>query len=150
VGVMLTGVALASPSGLTATLFYLVHSTLSVAALFLLAGVVAESRGPTGDRLERGRAFAGARSLGLAFLVGTAGAVGLPPLAGFLGKAALLSAAIGAGASAVAIWTVVLVSSLVALFACASAGGKVFWAEARPEPPDAGPVPHLPARLRAP
>jgi multicomponent K+:H+ antiporter subunit D len=152
VGVMLTGIALASPASLTAALFYLVHSTLSIAAMFLLVGVVAASRGDAQDRIERARAFAGSRPLGLAFLVGSAGMVGLPPLAGFLGKVALLDAATPAGrAQAIAVWAVVLGSSLISIFACARAGATVFWAETRESNPSLGVVlPRLPTRTAVP
>ena len=49
VGTMLTAVALGTAAGLSAALFYLVHSTLIIAALFLLA--MREHRVPAGEML---------------------------------------------------------------------------------------------------
>ena len=44
VGVMLSGVALGSALGVSGTILYAVHSMLAMAALYLLAGAIRESR----------------------------------------------------------------------------------------------------------
>jgi multicomponent K+:H+ antiporter subunit D len=55
---------------------------------------------------------------------------GLPPLAGFIGKAMLLQSA---GATTLAMWTIAIVlgSSLVLLVALARAGSVLFWESGR-------------------
>jgi multicomponent K+:H+ antiporter subunit D len=46
VGTLLVGVGLFSHGGITAALFYLIHSTLTTATLFLLSDVIGTQRGP--------------------------------------------------------------------------------------------------------
>jgi multicomponent K+:H+ antiporter subunit D len=113
VGTMLTGVGLFTQEGLTAALYYLVHSTLTIAAMFLLADLI------------RSRS-AGAGALAMLFLFGAMAVVGLPPWSGFIGKAMVLAAAplnpVGAW-----VWGVTLLAGLVGLMASARMGGRLFW-----------------------
>jgi multicomponent K+:H+ antiporter subunit D len=112
-------------------LFYLVHSTLAMAMLFLLCGPIAARRGDTGDRLRR---MGSQQSIGTGalFALAVLAAVGLPPLSGFLGKLMLLQASAAASQWA-AIWAVLLVSSLLALLALMRAGITLIWS-VRPAP----------------
>jgi len=107
-------------------LYYLVHTTLTMAALFLIAHAIADQRGPRADRFGRGPPVAQPVLLGLLFLLGAVGAAGLPPLSGFIGKVLMLQ---GSGQSPVAawFWAGVLGSGLFATFALARAGGSLFW-----------------------
>jgi multicomponent K+:H+ antiporter subunit D len=134
-GTLILSVALARPDSVAAGLFYLVHSTLVAAALFLLADRVRAARqakGYCGERSDalRPLALGGVRlSLGAVFFVLAIAACGLPPLAGFMGKAMLLQAAgqvTGAG------WTVatVLACSLLMMVAFARSGSSLFWKSA--------------------
>ena len=76
---------------------------------------------------------------GLLFLLGAVAVAGLPPLAGFLAKAALLSAVPDAQMGLV--WAVVLGSSLLVLIGLARSGIRLFWHvpgdDDAPAPPDA-------------
>ncbi len=126
VGVMLVGVGLFSQTGLTSALYYLVHSTLTIAAMFLLADHVTRSRGEVGDRLEQGPPFARSGLLGLGFLFGAVGMIGLPPLSGFLGKAGILIAT-PLHTTGILVWCVMLGGGFLALLACVRAGSTVFW-----------------------
>ncbi len=125
VGVMLTGVLLAGHA-VGAGLFYLGHSTVSVAAAFLVVGCIAQARRPSGDRIERGAIGPQAGALGACFLFSSIAVVGFPPLSGFLGKAALLAALPDTPLGATTLG-VMLVSSLLGLVACARAASTVFW-----------------------
>jgi multicomponent K+:H+ antiporter subunit D len=64
--------------------------------------------------------------LGVGFFILAVAAAGVPPLAGFFGKALLLQAA---GQTPMAVWvvTVVLASSLAMMVALARAGSVLFW-----------------------
>src|SRR5690606_28973716 len=51
---------------------------------------------------------------------------GMPPLSGFLGKLLMLRSA-GAGSAALELWSLLLVTSLVAIVALSRAGNRLFW-----------------------
>jgi multicomponent K+:H+ antiporter subunit D len=125
-GTLLLAVALARPEAAAAGLLYLVNSTLAVAALFLLADRVRAARGEAGDEMVAAPFGPGRASLGSAYFVLAVAIVGLPPLAGFMGKALLLAAA-GAGPRGAVVAAVVLGSSLLALIAVARSGSMLFW-----------------------
>ncbi|WP_145011345.1 monovalent cation/H+ antiporter subunit D [Pseudomonas oryzihabitans] len=126
VGMLLSGVALGSVAGLAAALFYLVHSTWIAGALFLLADLVAQQRGPQGDTLASGPQLGNPRLLGGLFFLGAVSVAGLPPFPGFLGKVMLLQAT-GTAWPALVIWPVVLLGGLGMLIALSRAGTTLFW-----------------------
>ena len=68
VGTILTGVAAGGGETLAAALYYLAHSTLVIAVLFLVGDLLSRSRGATGDQLHPGPPLRQAVPLGLAFL----------------------------------------------------------------------------------
>ena len=61
---------------MSAALYYLLHSTLATALLFLVCGAVAERRGALGDRLQRAGA-AQPVPVGIAFLLSVMLVVGI-------------------------------------------------------------------------
>ncbi|MGM3422929.1 monovalent cation/H+ antiporter subunit D [Pseudomonas benzopyrenica] len=126
VGMLLTGVALGSVAGLAASLFYLVHSTWIAGALFLLADLIAQQRGPQSDTLNSGPPLAHPRLLGGLFFLGAVSVAGLPPFPGFLGKVMLLQAT-GTAWPALIIWPVVLLGGLGMIIALSRAGTTLFW-----------------------
>jgi multicomponent K+:H+ antiporter subunit D len=126
VGTLLIGLGIATPDAVTAALYYLVHSTLALAALFLLADLIGAQRGELGDRIAGGPAVGQPALLGSAFFVGAVAVAGMPPLSGFLGKALLLRSALG-GPSVAWVYAVVLGTSLLTLIALARAGSLIFW-----------------------
>jgi multicomponent K+:H+ antiporter subunit D len=125
VGSLLAGVGLWNEAGISASLYYLPHSTLVMAGLFLLADHAARQRGLRGDMLEPGPPMSQPNLLGALFLLGAMGAAGLPPLSGFVGKVLLLQAA--SAPKAVWLWPVALGGSLVALVALGRCGSMLFW-----------------------
>ena len=135
----LSGASGAGASGVTTALYYLVHSTLSGAALFLLVDLIAERRGRVLDRLAPAPEIANPNLLGGLFLLGAMAIVGLPPLSGFIGKLMVLQAGREADA-APWIWAIVLATTLVMVLGFARAGSVVFW-NIKDEPPDRV-VPH--------
>ena len=132
VGTILIGVALFDADGLSAALFYLGHSTLVVAGLFLLAELVGAQRGEAGDRLRPATPLAQPVRLGLMMLLGGASVAGLPPLPGFLGKVMLMQSAQAVPAWPW-IWAVVLGVGALTLLGLARAGSILFW-NVRAEP----------------
>ncbi|TSE31176.1 Na(+)/H(+) antiporter subunit D [Tepidimonas thermarum] len=147
VGTMLAGVALFSVQALSAALYYLLHSTLVVAALFLLVEVIAAQRGPAGDRLQPAPAVREPALLGLLLLLGAASAAGLPPLPGFLGKVMLLQASHGLTPQAW-VWAVVIGVGFASVVGLARAGAIVFW-HVEPTPTEAWPTAGRPGHLLA-
>jgi len=137
VGSILVALGLFGTAAWSAGLYYLLHSTLVVAALFLLAGLLAAQRGDTGDTLVPGPRVAQPALLGGLLVLAAASATGLPPLPGFIGKLMLLQAASAHG-WAVGVWAVVLGVGLLTLVGLARAGSIVFWA-ARADGPAGGP-----------
>jgi multicomponent K+:H+ antiporter subunit D len=135
VGTLLVGVAVFSPTSLGAALYYLLHSTLAIAALFLLCERIGAQRG--GDALIPGPRVAQPAMLGAALLVAAASIAGLPPLSGFIGKVALLQGIAGLPATPL-LWAVLLAVGLAAVIALARAGSVVFWKTTEGSVPEPG------------
>jgi len=137
--------ALGNAGTISAGLYYLPHSTFAAAALFLIADLMRRRRVQADRRREHELvAVLPSRTVpGLLFLVGAVAVAGLPPLAGFLAKAALLSAVPDAHTAVV--WAAVLGSSLLVIMGLARTGIRLFWrvpgdddaAVPDPEPVDA-------------
>ncbi len=125
VGTLLTGIGVGTDAGLTAALYYLIHTTLVTAGLFLLADVIAYGR-PQGTLIAEGRRPPDSALLGVLFLVGSVAIAGMPPLSGLIGKLLLLSAA-QSSSWAPWIWAGILGSSLLVIVGLTRAGAALFW-----------------------
>jgi multicomponent K+:H+ antiporter subunit D len=126
IGTILAAVGLFTPASLSAALYYMLHSTVMVAALFLLVELMAAQRGDVGDRLQPAMAVREPVLLGLMLIFGAASAAGLPPLPGFLGKIMVLQSSAGLAPQAW-VWSVVLLVGFFSLVGLARAGVVVFW-----------------------
>ena len=126
VGTILATLGLFTPAAWSAALYYTLHSTLVIAALFLLAELVGAQRGEVGDRLEPAGPVAQPALLGTLMLLAAASVIGLPPLPGFLGKLMILQAA--SGPLTPWLWSVILVVGFLTLVGLARAGSLLFWA----------------------
>lgn len=127
-GTLMIAVAAWQVDTLGAALYYLVHSTLAGAALFLVADVAARRRAGFGDAIASGPAFAQRQAVGLLFLVAAVATVGLPPLSGFIGKLLIMEAlvkTVGWGWA----WAAILITTLAGVIGFARAGSAVFWKE---------------------
>ncbi|MDR5653275.1 monovalent cation/H+ antiporter subunit D [Ruixingdingia sedimenti] len=144
-GTLFLGMAPFSPQTTAAVLYYLVHSTLATAALFLIADMVLERRGT--DTLAAPRPPIPQNGLIAAlFFAGAIAIAGLPPLSGFVGKLLILDALRNTGPYVLA-WSAILITSLIAVAGLARAGSLLFW-KAYESPPE--PVPHdIPPPARA-
>ncbi|MEO7850913.1 MAG: monovalent cation/H+ antiporter subunit D [Rubrivivax sp.] len=126
VGTIVAALGLAGAPAWSGALYYLLNSTLVIAALFLLAELVAAQRGTAGDRLEPAGAVAQPVLLGLMLLLAAASTAGLPPLPGFIGKLMILQAS-APHAWALPVWATLLGVGLLTLVALARAGSILFW-----------------------
>jgi multicomponent K+:H+ antiporter subunit D len=138
-------------AGVTAgALYYLVSSTLGLACLFLLVELMERGRSTADDVLavtleaygddeapehaeEVGMATpASFATLGIAFICCALWVAGMPPLAGFIGKFAMIDALLNLGTGPVpaGVWVttaVVIVSGLAATIALMRTGINTFW-----------------------
>ncbi|MGP3698287.1 monovalent cation/H+ antiporter subunit D [Rhodobacter sp. NSM] len=123
-GTLFTAISGFQPETMAAALFYLVHSTLATAVLFLVADLVLARRGSE-DLVQRRPPIAQEGLVASLFFLGAIALAGMPPLSGFLGKLQILDAMRGPGM--VAIWGTILVTSLVMIVGFARAGSLLFW-----------------------
>ena len=123
-GMVMIAISLFTPAGIAAALYYIVHSTLAGAALFLIVDLVKTSRPSLA--LSTMPPVAGAALISGLFFAAAIAMAGLPPLSGFLGKLLVLDAARDS-VLGVWVWAVILCSSLVAVVGFGRAGSTVFW-----------------------
>lgn len=154
-GTLLAALSRADAGVTASALFYLVASTLGVAALFLLAELVQRARPVGADVLaltaeafgiddneepeeQPGPAIPATMALlGLCFVACALLVAGLPPLPAFLGKVGMLSGILGSGPVGAVAWVLVallLATGLASLVAMARIGVGIFWAEGRSVP----------------
>lgn len=123
-GTLMIAVAALTPQAMAAALYYLVHSTLAAAALFLLADLVLARR--DGQALAPRMAMTQTGLLAALFFGGAIAMTGMPPLSGFLGKLLVLDALRAPGQIGWA-WSAILAGSLVTIVGFVRAGSDVFW-----------------------
>ncbi|MFQ3183383.1 MAG: multicomponent K+:H+ antiporter subunit D [Alteromonas macleodii] len=133
-GMVMVAIALMTPEGIASALYYIVHSTLAGAALFLIVDLVKSSR-PSLSLTAMAPVAGPPLTAGLFFAAAIAMA-GLPPLSGFVGKLMILEASFDTHFG-VWVWIVVLTASLISLVGFARAGSIVFW-KAESVPVDEG------------
>jgi multicomponent K+:H+ antiporter subunit D len=155
-GTLLAVVGAGDPAATGAALYYLFVSTLGVAALFLLIELIERSREPGADIIAvTAAAFLGVDErdepeeevgvvipatmaiLGLSFGCCALLVAGLPPLPGFVAKAAMLGALLAPEPVPAAAWMLLALLSLSGLAAVISmgrAGVRIFWATQRSVP----------------
>ena len=147
-GTLLAAVSRADPTVTSAALFYLVASTLGIAAFFLLIELVQRARAPGAEVLavtaevfgieesepleQPGPAIPATMALlGLAFVGCALLVAGLPPLPGFVAKLSLLAAVLGPEPIAWPAWALLallVASGFASLVAMSRAGIDIFWA----------------------
>ncbi len=148
-GMLLSAVAVFTPAGIAAALFYAIHSTFAAAALFLLVDVIRDRRGAIGAALSDAPPMAGGALVAGMFFTAAIAMTGLPPLSGFVGKLLIMDAVTGT-ALMWWVWGVILTGSLIAIVGFSRAGSLIFWRAHQPvEQPDpesvaAMPLPVLP------
>jgi multicomponent K+:H+ antiporter subunit D len=121
-GTLFTAMAAGTPQATSAALYYMIHSTLATAALFLIADLIT-------DRRQNGTLTAQPRIaqqglIAAFFFVSAIALAGMPPLSGFIGKLLVMDAL---RADAPLIWSVILGSGLLMVLGFARAGSTLFW-----------------------
>lgn len=131
-GYMLFGLALFDVAGVTGTILYMVHHIVVQATLFLVAGLVINRTGTSALHRMAGRT-APTAVVALLFGLPALSVAGVPPLAGFVAKLALLQAATGhGGAVAYALAGTSVVTSLLTLYAMSRVWRRAFLKTFRP------------------
>ncbi|MEO5806002.1 proton-conducting transporter membrane subunit [Devosia sp.] len=133
IGSVLAGIALPSQIGVTGAGLYIVHSMLTMTALFLVAGLVEGVTGQTDSR-QMGGVYAASGPLSTLFIVLVLAAAGVPPLLGFWPKLALLQAGLaeaGLGGqldyASLGIVIALLVNAVLTLIAGTRLWAHIFW-----------------------
>ena len=129
VGVMIAGLAIGTQMALLGSIFYIVHSIIVSAALFMAAGIVVRAGG--GTEIEKlAGLYKGAPLLSILFLLVGLSLAGVPPFAGFWPKVYLVQAGLETGSYALVAG--VLVSGFLTLLVVGRIFALVFW-RAAPE-----------------
>jgi len=141
-GMLLAAVSVFTPAGISAALYYAIHSTFAAAALFLLIDVIRSRRGAAEVSFVDAPPLAGGALVAGMFFVAAIAMTGLPPLSGFLGKLLILDAARSADLMWW-VWGVILVGSLIAVVGFSRAGSQIFWKahQSTPEPAEGDEAP---------
>ncbi len=141
VGYLIAGLAMFTPLGLAAGLFYFVHNNLAKTNLLLVSAWVEHRRG-TVDLGKIGGIYRSSIGCSLIFLISALALAGIPPLSGFWAKLGIVRAGIEGGyywltAAALAV-------GMMTLFSMTKIWGEAFWKKdpleengsaERPEPP---------------
>ncbi|WP_439573774.1 monovalent cation/H+ antiporter subunit D [Phreatobacter sp.] len=130
-GTLIVAVATGGPEPVAAALFYLPHTTLATAGLFLLGAAIAGERGTLADTIEKGPLLADRVVPGAAFLTLGIAVCGAPPLSGFLGKLMLMQS-VSTGPIAPWYWAALLITGLVVALVLSRAASAFFWEPTRP------------------
>jgi len=126
VATLLIGIGINTVQAMSATIFYLFHSTLIAGGMFLLADWIRQGRGHSEDQFIRAHAMPKAILVGSLFIFGAIAMSGLPPLSGFIGKLLILSSALN-HPDFYWILGVVLISGLFMIIALARSGSLLFY-----------------------
>lgn len=129
-GTLLLGVAAGSADAHAATLYYLIHTTLVAAGLFLLTGLVSRQRADVADFFEKGPRLAAILMTGGAYLILAVAASGMPPLSGFLAKIMVMQS-LRDTSTAIAAWSALLLSGFIVALVLARAASTFFWEPGR-------------------
>lgn len=132
IGIMLAGIALATPAGLTGTIVYAVHSMLVMTALYILVGVMRDHAGSYSLH-EIGGLYRLAPLLAGFALVLILAVSGLPPGSGLWPKVILVRAALDTGAWWLAL--AILASGLLTTIALGRVFTLAFWRPAGGDAP---------------
>ena len=143
IGYMMMGIALASQTALAGAIYYTAHHITIQATLFLVAGLVAVVGGSTHLDHVNGLA-ATSPLLAVLFIVPGLNLAGIPPLSGFIGKLALLTAGVeDAEPLALLVVAGAVVTSLLTLVTIAKVWNRAFWGTPPADAPENPAMPRV-------
>ncbi|MFD1336437.1 Na+/H+ antiporter subunit D [Oceanobacillus iheyensis] len=126
VGFILVGLAVATPTAMEGSIFYLIHDMIVKALLFLLAGTMIAVTGETRIDYMSGL-IRNYPLLGWIFFIVTLALAGIPPLSGFIGKVLVGQGAVEAGAYI--LLALAFISSIFVLYSLMRVFLTSFWGE---------------------
>jgi multicomponent Na+:H+ antiporter subunit D len=132
IGYMVMGLAFFTPLGYAAALFFIAHNMFAKTGLFLVAGITHHLYGSY-ELKHLGGIMKRTPELALVAFVCAFSLAGVPPLAGFFGKLALVRA--GFEAEHYIIASVSLAVGLLTMFSMTKIWAEGFWKKAPSEPP---------------
>ena len=138
IGFMLVGLAVFDVSGVAGTALYVVHHITVQATLFLVSGLITRRTG-TVSIDAMGGLLKMSPGLGVLFAIPALTLAGIPPTSGFVAKLALLEAGAGAGVAGSVAAGVIVLASLLTLYAMARVWVRVFWGKPKEPLPDPDP-----------
>jgi len=139
IGFMLFGLAVFDAAGLSGAMLYAAHHITVLATLFLVSGLITRRTG-TVALDEMGGLARSAPGLAVLFAVPALTLAGIPPTAGFIAKLALLEAGAEAGLFPQVVAGVLILASLLTLYALVRVWVRVFWGKPKPPHPDEDPT----------
>jgi multicomponent Na+:H+ antiporter subunit D len=139
IGFLLYGLAVFDAAGVSGAALYAAHHITVLATLFLVSGLITRRSGTVAlDRM--GGLLRTSPGLAILFAIPALTLAGVPPTAGFVAKLALLQAGAGSGPAEQAVAGVVVLASLLTLYALVRVWVRVFWGEPQPPVPDVDPA----------
>jgi multicomponent Na+:H+ antiporter subunit D len=138
IGFMLFGLAVFDAAGLSGAMLYAAHHITVLATLFLVSGLITRRTG-TVALDQMGGLARSAPGLAVLFAVPALTLAGIPPTAGFVAKLALLEAGAEAGLLPQVVAGVLILASLLTLYALVRVWVRVFWGKPKPPHPDDDP-----------
>jgi multicomponent Na+:H+ antiporter subunit D len=139
IGFMLFGLAVFDAAGVAGAALYAAHHITVLATLFLVSALITRRTG-TVELGEMGGLLRTAPGLAVLFAVPALTLAGVPPTAGFVAKLALLQAGAGGGVGGRIVAGVVVLASLLTLYALVRVWVRVFWGEPTAPRPDVDPT----------
>ncbi|MDN5747209.1 MAG: Na+/H+ antiporter subunit D [Pseudonocardia sp.] len=129
IGFMLFGLAVFNAAGVSGAALYAAHHITVLATLFLISGLITRRTG-TVALDQMGGLLRTAPALAVLYAIAALTLAGVPPTAGFVAKLALLQSGVAVGPWPTIVAGVVVVASLLTLYALARVWVRVFWGEA--------------------
>ena len=132
VATLMVAIGINNEAALAAALYYLIHSTMLGAAMFLIADVIMKGRGIYSDSFTKAIPIDRPIIVGSVFMLLGIALTGMPPLSGFFGKVMILHSALNHPWFA-AILSVILTAGLVMIIAVVRSGSLLFYSVQKEE-----------------